>query len=246
MASKKIRPPKWPFPFFQHGAFAHRDEIRGAHWYLVFGADVPEADRAALVAGAPPPCAGPARWAGPLLLLESPPSRFFDAHVARAYGARAVSAEDHDDDDDDELAPTKADAEAFVAALDAWLEAVHARWPLALVIASHGNAKDPWSKWSVEQVPARVVPALGAALAGLRPPSAPETREGSSAERLAGWAAWRAIVSYFDRHDASSLDPAQRAAMRAVLDRARGYDGELDFKLDRLGRLLAPDDAPAS
>lgn len=248
MATSKVKTPRWRFPFFNHGVWGYRDEIRSAHWYLVFAEDIPEAERAAVLEGAPLPAAGPVHWGGRVVMLESPPDRFFDAYVWRAHGPGAGAAGKEDDEEEDideetydeeDYELTRKEAQAFVDAFDVWLAAVHERRPLTLVIGWQGSLKDAWSVWSVEQLHGRVIPALRALLAGLRPPSVAEAREGMSPERLAGWVAWKAVASFFELHDAKSLDEAQRADMAAVAQAAKGYDDELDLKLDRILRTIA-------
>src|SRR5690348_2129534 len=96
MTTRRGRGPRWQFACFNHGLWRWRDEIRSAHWYLVFDGDVAVGERATLLAGAPPPCGGPVRWGGRVALVESPPDHFFDAHVARAYGPRAAGSDDDD------------------------------------------------------------------------------------------------------------------------------------------------------
>ena len=235
--AKRAKAPKWQFPFFNHGLWSYRDEIKSAHWYVVFEQGVPEADRASVLAGAPPPCAGPAHWGGDrIVLLESPPDRYFDAHVWRTYGPQAAASDEDDEEEDFEL--TKNEAQAFVAALDAWLDELHHRSPIAVVIGSRGSPKDPWSKWSVEQLSAHVIPSLRTLLASQRPP-AEETRQLWSPERLAAWVVWQAVASFFELHDAKELDEAQRGEMAALTHEAKGHDEMLDPKLDRILRMLA-------
>jgi len=249
MAPNKAKKQKWQFPFLDHGLWSYSDEIRSANWYLVFAEDVPEAERAAVLEGVPPPAAGPVQWGGRVVLLESPPDRFFDSYVYRAYGPNPMADPLADDEPelsdadlatyDDDSVVTKREATAFVDAFDVWLAAVHERRPLTLVIAWQGSPKDAWSKWSVEQLPGRVIPELRALLAGLRPASVAEAREGVTPERLAGWVAWSAVATCVDLYDVKSLDEAQRADMVALVQAAKGYEDELDLKLNRILRFIA-------
>lgn len=248
MTSKRGKPSNWPYVFLNHGLWGYRDEIRSAQWYVVFERDVPEGERERLLQDRPPPAAGPARWAGGRILrFESPPDRFFDSHVWRAYGPGAAGRGDEDDGaatsdedlgDDEDFELTKREAQAFVGALDAWLEQVHGRHPIALVIAWNGDANDPWSGWSVERVPERIVPILREIVAAGRAAS-DETRQPDAPEQLAGWVVWEALASYFEDHEPKDLDAPARAAMEEAARGAKGHDPSLDWKLDRLLRKLA-------
>jgi hypothetical protein len=248
-STKKTKAPARPFVFLNHGLWDYNAEIESARWFVVFERDVPEGERAALAEGAPPPARGLRYWGGGrIVLLESPTDRYFDSYVWRTYGPNALEdplAENEHELTDEELATydddselTKAEAQAFVDAFDAWLASVHAQHPIAFVVAWNGSRKDAWSKWSVEQVPSRVLPLLRDLEARARPPS-DETRQTGSMERLIGSVTEAAIGAYLDVHDKKDLDDPLREALSAVLRGAGGHDEFVDENLSWLARGLA-------
>jgi len=251
MASTETSTTSWPFAFLRHGLWAYDAEIESASWYIVFARDVPEGERAALAGGAPPPARGPFYWAGGrVLLLQSPADRYFDSYVWRTYGPdpkeNPLEEVEHDLTDEDlvtygdESELTEDEAQAFVDALDAWLARVHAQRPIALVIGWSGSDTDTWSMWSAAQIPDLVLPLLRDLSTHVRAPS-DDTRQPLGPEALFARVTWATLSSYLERHDASALDPSQRDAMLAVLERVRGHDDRLDERIARLSsRLRTP------
>jgi len=237
---------KRPFVFYNHGLWAYSAETESAHWLLAFAREVPEPDRDGLPRDAPPPARGPFYWGGGrILLMESPPDRYFDSYVFRTYGPNPMAdplAEDERELSDADLATydedtevTKREATAFRDALDAWLAGVRVRHPLAIVSASHGNVKDAWSKWSIDETPARVLPLLRELQAAGRPPSE-QTRHPHSPETLTAWLVHAAIGQYFELHDPKRLDEPLRQEMEAILRGSLGHDEQVDDSLTWLLR----------
>lgn len=253
-STKKKSTAKWPFVFYNHGLWAYNAETRSAHWYLVFEHEVPVGERAALASGAPPPSRGPHFWGGGrILLLESPTERYFDSYVWRTYGPNAkenpLEEDDHELTDeelatyDEDSVVTRREAQAFRDALDAWLAETHQRHPLALVAASHGSLKDPWSKWSIEQTPSRVLPMMQGLQANALPPSE-QTRQPHSAEVLLAWVVHEAVGQFLELHDPKQLDPPLSEAMSATLRGSLGYEAQVDESLEWLLRCLRKPAAP--
>ncbi len=235
-----------PFAFLNHGLWSYVDEIRSTGWYLVFASEVAADARAGILEGAPAPAAGGALWSqdGRILLLESPPERYFDSQVWLSYGPAAGESEDgvadessDDEFDEEDFQLTEREAQAFSDALDSWLIGMHARRPLALVIAWHGSREDAWSRWSGGQVTARVVPLLKAIVADARPPSE-QTREENPSEQLLARTVRAAIAAYFDTHDPRALEQSLRDELAALLTSAMGHGDQYDESLGRLLRYL--------
>ena len=252
--TKKVKASGRPFVFLNHGLWSYIDEIKSAGWYVVFASGVAESARAGVIQGAPPPVAGRAVWSddGRVLYVESPPDRYFDSHVWNAYGPNvgAPIADEERELTDDELADhdedfqlTKREAQAFSDALDAWLIGVHERHPIALVVAWNGSRTDAWSKWSIEEVPSRVIPLLQKLEASARPASEETQREDSS-EQLVARVTRAAIAAYFELHDPKKLEPTLHDAVVAVLRGAMGHGVQTDASLERLLRYLRKPAAP--
>jgi len=252
--TKKAKASGRPFVFLNHGLWSYIDEIKSAGWYVVFESGVAEPDRASVTQGAPPPAAGRAVWAhdGRILYVESPLDRYFDSHVWKAYGPNAGAPLEDEGDEltDEELAEhdedfqlTKREAQAFSDALDAWLTSVHQRHAIALVVAWNGSRTDAWSKWSIEEVPSRVIPLLQELEANRRPPSE-DTRRDDSSEQLVARVTRAAIAAYFELHDPKKLDATLHDAMGDVLRGAMGHGEQTDASLQRLLRYLRKPAAP--
>lgn len=253
-STRKKNSAKWPFVFYNHGLWDYKAETQSAHWYVVFEHEVPEGERAALAQGAPPPSRGPFFWGGGrILLLESPTERYFDSYVWRTYGPNAkenLLEEDEHELTDEELATydedsevTKREAQAFRDALDAWLNGVHQRHPVSLVAASHGSLKDPWSKWSIEETPVRVLPLLRQLQTTARP-ALDETKQPHSAEVLLAWVVHEVVGQYFELHDPKQLEPPLQETMIAILRGSLGHEGQADESLEWLLRCLRKPAAP--
>lgn len=225
-ASKRKKPRAYPFVFFRHGPWGYPDEIEGIFVSVIFAADVPDDVRREIETSAPAPI-GDFRWPLASLMTFGPAADdYFDAQVARAFGAAADVAR-------------RADVAQFCAALDAWLCAAHARAPVTVVLGWIGaSPRDPWAAWSAAVALERALPRLLALAQDPRVRAAPALHV-ALARRT------REVVALrFERQELAELPAAEQALVKATLVALLGVDERTDHDVRWLYRRLTKEPLP--
>jgi hypothetical protein len=165
---------KAPFPFLGQGDAGYYEWFEMWVW---FEAPVPNAKRAALAAGGPPPCLRDLEWPQPELMWPSTGDQWIHQHLIEAYGtpkakarfAKAEARRESGDDDHDVLDDLLAGHEQkiFNDDIERWLVEMHAKHPILFAVRREdheagGTKLGAWHTASVVSFIERVSPALEA------------------------------------------------------------------------------------
>ncbi len=169
-----------PFPFFGQGDASYYEWFEMWVW---FKDPVPKSERAAVLKGAPKPCARAAEWPNASLLWPSTGDQWIHKHLIEAYGsarakaryaraaAREARGEDLFDDDEDEayldLLACDGEEKRLNQDIERWLRDVHARWPILFAARREddeagGTKLGAWHKASIKRFAADVLPTFEA------------------------------------------------------------------------------------
>lgn len=144
-AGKSTKAKKAPFPFLGQGDASYFEWFEMWVW---FETPVPKAERAELVADAPPPCLRDLQWPQSELMWPSTGDQWIARHLTEAYGKSKQQTKFND-------------------AIERWLLEMHAKHPILFAVRREdseagGTKLGVWHAASVDSFVERVSPALEA------------------------------------------------------------------------------------
>lgn len=145
-----------PYLYLNHGPLLLESIGKCDGAYVGFVEDVPDDLKRALVASCPEPIAGFASFVGNLLAIESP-GDVYDWTIVDLFGTEDEKAAA-------EAAGwaeiSRATADRFSAAVEAWANEMHAKHPIRFFMGPSSSEGSPWDAWTRERFTDTVVPFL--------------------------------------------------------------------------------------